>query len=558
LWALSGIQGELASPHSEVLTSKRISFGQFAVPRFSFNGKRANQTYIPLCLIAIGIVLRTALYLHERSFWLDEVALVLNIIDRAWRGLLLPLDYNQGAPLGFLFVQKSLVLLFGTAETVLRIFPFACGITSLIVFYFVTRRVLNPNGVFIALSLFALNKYLVYYSAESKQYSSDVLISVSLLLFILTIRRSGLDLTKSLLFGCFGACVVWFSHPAIFILASISTSLVIVECRRENLQAPPRAIGRVLLISILPLVSFLGLWVFSLRFLMKNAQLLAFWDFAFMPFPPRSLSDGHWLFMMPFNLIKTPGGLSLTGLGLFLFLVGCYRLFLEKREVFLLCISPILLTLMASALHLYPIYGRLCLFLTPNLLILVGKGGESLLAMLQNANKPLVYALMALLFLNPGMSAALNLAKPPPAGLAPMMEHIRKGFKEGDIVYVYNNAVLVFNYYNRRFGIEEKDYVLGEEEKGLRFDKEMAKLRNYRRVWILLLQCSEYDEAGIVHYLDTIGKRVEYWKTDGSTGMLAQENVNTAILYVFDLATTYMPPTGSSMTTNHPCEDTSS
>ena len=51
--------------------------------------------------IAWGIVLRLVPYLVNRSLWLDESMLALNIIHRSFAGLWAPLDFNQGAPLDF-------------------------------------------------------------------------------------------------------------------------------------------------------------------------------------------------------------------------------------------------------------------------------------------------------------------------------------------------------------------------------------------------------------------------------------------------------------------------
>ena len=55
-------------------------------------------------LIALGIFLRVAPYAANHSLWLDEANLALNIVDRPLEGLLRPLDYGQGAPVGFLIL----------------------------------------------------------------------------------------------------------------------------------------------------------------------------------------------------------------------------------------------------------------------------------------------------------------------------------------------------------------------------------------------------------------------------------------------------------------------
>src|SRR6266566_3686397 len=87
-------------------------------------------------LIAFGFLLRIARYLANRSLWLDEVLLARNILDRSFFGLLAPLDLNQGAPVGFLMLQKLAVSALGGSEYALRFVPLLAGIISLPLFWF--------------------------------------------------------------------------------------------------------------------------------------------------------------------------------------------------------------------------------------------------------------------------------------------------------------------------------------------------------------------------------------------------------------------------------------
>ena len=86
-------------------------------------------------IVGFGITLRIVQYFHNRSLWLDEAMLGLNIINRSFAQLLMPLDYNQVcAPIGFLLTEKLFVELFGPSEYALRLFPFLCGLISLFLF----------------------------------------------------------------------------------------------------------------------------------------------------------------------------------------------------------------------------------------------------------------------------------------------------------------------------------------------------------------------------------------------------------------------------------------
>jgi hypothetical protein len=53
----------------------------------------------------VGVVLPAILYFARPSLLLDEVRLALNIGARSWIGLTRPLDYDQTAPLLFLWAE---------------------------------------------------------------------------------------------------------------------------------------------------------------------------------------------------------------------------------------------------------------------------------------------------------------------------------------------------------------------------------------------------------------------------------------------------------------------
>ena len=83
-----------------------------------------------------GVIVRIIQYSFNRSLWLDEAALASSIVTRSYGGLLGGLDYNQIAPIGFLFAEKFFILLFGNNEFALRVFPLLCGVVSIFLFFF--------------------------------------------------------------------------------------------------------------------------------------------------------------------------------------------------------------------------------------------------------------------------------------------------------------------------------------------------------------------------------------------------------------------------------------
>ena len=69
-------------------------------------------------LVAAGIGARVYQFAWNRSLFLDEAALALNLRDRSFLELFGHLDHAQFAPIGFLLLQKTLVALFGAGSIV--------------------------------------------------------------------------------------------------------------------------------------------------------------------------------------------------------------------------------------------------------------------------------------------------------------------------------------------------------------------------------------------------------------------------------------------------------
>ena len=64
-----------------------------------------------LLVFAVGIILPCIQYIFNRSLWLDEATLSLNIVGKSALELLHPLDYLQVAPVLFLEISKLFYML---------------------------------------------------------------------------------------------------------------------------------------------------------------------------------------------------------------------------------------------------------------------------------------------------------------------------------------------------------------------------------------------------------------------------------------------------------------
>ncbi len=481
---------------------------------------------LTLIAVAVGCVLRLAQYLLNRSLWMDEAYLSLNLVHRSFVGLFSPLDYHQGAPIGFLLLEKLAVRTWGSSEYSLRLFPLLAGIASLIFFYKLSARILPQPAVPIAVGLMAISPTMIYYSAEVKQYSTEAAIAV--LLYWLMIEGSDWKwgVVQSLSAALLGTIVIWLSHSSVFVLAGIGITVSISLFLAKNWSR----LLRVLSVGTCWVASLAMCYFVTLRKLSGDNELLSYWKTNFMPFPPRSVTDLKWFVDSFFEFFGTSAGWKFTGLAGLVFLVGVLVTYRKSRERVFLLLTPALFTLIASGLHKYPFGGRLTLFFVPAVLLLMAEGLEFLRSSVRARLPSAGVVLVALLFLDPALYALHHFAKPHteviqpgvmlPEEIRPVLSYVRTNEQPGDLVYIFYGAAPAFDYYAERDhwlnGNVEIGTALGSDPHP--YESDLDRLRGHR-VWVVISHIhgvGAQDAKFVEFYLGQMGPRLNTFTTAGA------------------------------------------
>ena len=90
-------------------------------------------------VVGLGTLFRGVQYFNNRSLWVDEAKLSINIVERGFIELLQPLDYGQSAAPGFLFLQKLSTSMVGNDEFGLRLIPLLSQLLSFYLLYISLR-----------------------------------------------------------------------------------------------------------------------------------------------------------------------------------------------------------------------------------------------------------------------------------------------------------------------------------------------------------------------------------------------------------------------------------
>ena len=526
--------------------------------------------------IAMGVALRLAQLLANRSMSQDESMLALNILHRSFGGLFRRLDFLQGAPVAFLELQKVVVESVGKDELALRLLPFVAGTVAVLLILYLARLAVAPAAVPIVVVLFAASDPLIDWTTVAKPYALDVLLSVVLLWSGVSVLRSPDSPAVLVIFAVVSTLAIWISNPSVFTLAGISAGLIGGAVLRKEW----RRAARFLAASLGWVASFV---TFALT-LLHNLSGLQDLECATCFGAGRSgvsggssasselhslrasLGEFRYASGVPHFLDRGSNdvGLLVFVLALCFCIIGLYSLARKRRELVVMLVVPLILMLIAWALHNYPTLGRTQLFLTPSFLLAFGEGVVTAVRTASLAAARTVLAVCGGVVVVAIVAPSIqHLVKPRHyEEIKPALNHLSRLERAGDTVFVYYTAQYALAYYldcrcaGRDF---EKAQASGmwPERRGpggpeayssallsvpprlviprfrgsspLNYVSDFDVLRGRKRVWFLL---SNIDDLRRSTLLDELSKR----GTLKSSFKVGRANQAVVDVYLFDMS----------------------
>jgi hypothetical protein len=344
--------------------------------------------------VALGVVLRLARYVLNFPLSADEFMLAANFLDRGPLDLLQPLDHNQVAPVGFLWIEWAAVQLFGFSERSLRLFPAVCAVASVILFRHVAGRLLRGISLAFAVAIFSVAYYPIRYAAEIKPYGTDTF--VALVFFAIAVewwRAPGQVrwLWSLALLVPVGQAI---SFPAVFTAGGISLAVAWSLWRERRTNAARPAVVAWLAFNVAVAAAFLGLQqlTFAAQYDAARNIMTSCWSENFPPWQ-RPLDFVGWLIavhtseMFAYPVGAEHGGSVLTSL---CFAAGLWTITRRSRCEPAVAIAACFgLSLIAATMHRYPYGGhaRLSQYLAPAICLLAGVGAAQLIARFRRADR---------------------------------------------------------------------------------------------------------------------------------------------------------------------------
>jgi len=477
--------------------------------------------FIGWLIIALGVILRMREYIANRSFWHDEANLALNLVNRTFGGLTQPLDYDQGAPVGFLFIEKLFITIMGNKDYILRLFPLLSGLLATYLIYRIAREHFGAGGFF-AILLFAISWPLIYYSSELKQYSSDAMFVLLLVYLAFRCLEEDARLKDFLLLGTAGFISIWLSHPSAFVLAGIGLVLFFEKLLHKRDKSLLWTLG----MGVAWAASFGLTYLISLRYLVADTSLQSYWHNSFMPRP--ILHHLDWLMQTYLSLLGTVGsGMDFQYQSLvcsLLIVVGMISLLIRNWKILFITSLPFLLALVAAALQKYPLKGRFVLFLAPLAILLMAEGIGRIYTLISKWNRSLALSVCLVVALTiiwlPANVITSNFLSPPLGDdIKPVMNYVKQHRTQNDIIYVYHGARPSFNYYAPFYGLDKGNVITGTDRPNVPALKELynqvTTLQGNSRVWFIFSHivdcggCNGDMETFYIQYLNQFGKMID-------------------------------------------------
>lgn len=335
--------------------------------------------------LALGVLARVVRYMLRFPLWEDEGFLASNFLERGYLDLTGALECRQVSPLGYLWVQLTVVKLLGFSEYSLRLYAFVAGLAELFLFRHLAGRLIKGIPLLMAVAVFAVAYPCIRYSAEAKPYGTDLF--VSLVLMTLAVEWWRCPSRQGWLWALVAAVplAVGLSYPAVFVAGTISLLVAWVLWK----SASRRGWIAWTAYNLLLLSSFAAIFYCSARHQSGTArgQMDYFYKQGFPPLAqplklPAWLLDIHTSDMLAYPFGGHHGASVLT----FVCVSAGMALLIRRRHWFLasFCLVPLGLNLVAAAMHRYP-YGQMVkfqLYLAPLFCVLDGLGVAAILTWL--------------------------------------------------------------------------------------------------------------------------------------------------------------------------------
>ena len=336
-------------------------------------------------IIAVGILLRTKVYLTNLPFWVDEDALlrsakgILEWKYPCFRGL----ENEYSTPLFLLFLS-FFYKIWGFNEAALRIVPFIASIITLLSIAILAKKTIRTPFLFLLpLIYITFNEQLLFYTQYCKFYSTDFLCFILISILVFSVKYEETNKRKIIFYSVLAAIFSWCAYSAIFYIIGICFFLFVrliynilfykSDSDENKLNIKEKfLLNKTHLINwiIFTVPSVIFILIYSIEVFLRRTNYDGYLKQAWHElgnYFPQNLNDISCLFF--YHTTVYPDNKILLFWGIIISL-GMFVIWKKYKFRLVLFLSAMIVMLVLGALELYPFIERQTLFLMTLLLII--------------------------------------------------------------------------------------------------------------------------------------------------------------------------------------------
>ena len=410
-------------------------------------------------LVVLGWVFALGRYVARLGLRYDESRVTLNLLERNYVELLQPLDYQQGAPVGFLWVHKAMIDWVSFSEWGLRLPTLIAGLLIPCLIWDAARRLANPMAGALAVLMVIFHREIGLYVPEVKQYAFDCATTAGLLWAWSLLPEGRLSFRIWVGLGLMGLVLPWLSHAALFGLAGFGLALL---WRTVAAKGDKGEVAKVMGIGALWFFGVAALYVLQLHTLAEEEWAKVWWAKHFAPLP---FSNG-WSLWWGRRIVSQ--FLFGTNWGIYLFplyLTGLWVFWRRNPATVVLLVVPMIVTWIASSFEAYPFYGRLLLFSLPLAGLPLGAGAAAWWRAwsqwkVVHWGLRIAVTLWVLVLVKEGVRARSgdhnNMID-----ARPLFEHVDREQRSGDAVWMSSELDFSARVYSRMLNLDSATWIQG-------------------------------------------------------------------------------------------------
>ena len=438
--------------------------------------------------MVMAFAVRLSIFTQSRDLFIDEANVARNIYEKSYVELAGVLDYEQFAPPLFSMFTKLNATLFGFNEMALRLLPFISSLLAILLFVYLIHLLIGFKHAIYPLALFAGGYLFLHYATELKQYSSDFLVTLILLVTAIKTAKQLGTWQHTLLWMLIGSLALWLSMPSVFILFSIGMFWFLKILEEQNYSK----LYHLFIASGIWLLQFALYYYLILQHQVSSDYLQNYHAEAFLYFPKNWGSIMHDLRLVS-GIISQAGGHTSLALifNCLLLTVGTIALIKKDKKRAVIFILPLVLLCFAALVHKYALVARLTLFIQPIVLLLIAYGVYTLFTVKSWWFRAVIIIIMLVnVYNHQNFKYLYDRFEIQEIHYALDKIEDAQLQKNKDPIWVHNGAVPAFIYYTEMSGQQKNYSSLVNQAKLLNWDTDYAlllgELEAGDRVWVLL------------------------------------------------------------------------